>query len=56
VVFKLAPDGSETVLHAFLGGDGGAPYTGLARNGHELYGATGYYGTHSDGVVFSLKK
>jgi uncharacterized repeat protein (TIGR03803 family) len=56
VVFKLAPDGSETILHAFLGGDGGAPYTGLARNGHKLYGATGYYGTHSDGVVFSVQK
>jgi uncharacterized repeat protein (TIGR03803 family) len=41
VVFKLAPDGTETVLHSFSGSDGATPYAGLVIDkAHNLYGAT----------------
>jgi uncharacterized repeat protein (TIGR03803 family) len=41
-VFKLAPDGTETVLYAFTGGtDGSGPYAGLiADQAGNLYGTT----------------
>jgi uncharacterized repeat protein (TIGR03803 family) len=41
-VFELAPDGTETVLHAFAGGiDGCAPFGGLVRDGAgNLFGTT----------------
>lgn len=61
VIFKLAPDGTETVLYAFRGGsDGLYPYAGLTRNrAGKLYGTT-YYGGGSGcggsgcGTVFQL--
>ncbi|HEY5047000.1 MAG TPA: choice-of-anchor tandem repeat GloVer-containing protein [Rhizomicrobium sp.] len=45
-VFKLAPDGTETVLYAFQGGsDGQLPTSGLiADNAGNLYGPTVYGG------------
>src|ERR1700729_3858623 len=51
VVFKVAPDGSETVLHAFTGGsDGSHPYAGLIRDKvGNLYGTTIYGGTRNMG-------
>ncbi|HEX3665178.1 MAG TPA: choice-of-anchor tandem repeat GloVer-containing protein [Rhizomicrobium sp.] len=43
-VFRVAPDGTESVLHAFAGReahDGDAPYAGLAMDrGGNLYGTT----------------
>jgi len=40
-VFKLTPDGTETVLHSFTGGaDGGHPTGSLALDGKHLYGTT----------------
>jgi uncharacterized repeat protein (TIGR03803 family) len=44
-VFKLAPNGTETVLHAFSGGsDGYSPYAGLIMDQvGDLYGTT-YFG------------
>jgi uncharacterized repeat protein (TIGR03803 family) len=41
VIFKLAPTGEETVLHAFDGSDGCQPYSGmtLGKDG-SLYGTT----------------
>jgi uncharacterized repeat protein (TIGR03803 family) len=55
-VFKLAPDGTETVLHAFRndGVDGAYALTGLAidRTGN-LYGTT-YAGGSGNGVVFEV--
>jgi len=41
-VFKIAPDGTETILHAFKGGnDGSAPSGGLILDGAgNLYGTT----------------
>ena len=58
-VFKLAPDGIETVLYAFEGGsDGGNPYGGLIvdKSGN-LFGTTEYGGTGgivSAGTVFEV--
>jgi uncharacterized repeat protein (TIGR03803 family) len=46
-VFKLVPDGTETVLHLFTGknGDGANPITGLIANSKgDLYGTTEYGG------------
>ncbi|HTV33322.1 MAG TPA: choice-of-anchor tandem repeat GloVer-containing protein, partial [Methylocella sp.] len=56
-VFKLAPDGTETVLHAFKGSpsDGSNPSAGLIfdRSGN-LYGTTQFGGTSNAGTVFKL--
>ena len=59
-VYKLAPNGTETVLYAFQGGsDGGNPYAGLIMDkAGNLYGTTTYSGS-SDcisgcGVVFKV--
>ncbi|HLY06343.1 MAG TPA: choice-of-anchor tandem repeat GloVer-containing protein [Rhizomicrobium sp.] len=55
-VFKLAPDGTETVLHSFPGGsDGASPYAGLVRDGKgNLYGTTQQGGSADAGVVFKV--
>jgi uncharacterized repeat protein (TIGR03803 family) len=61
VVFKLAPDGSETVLHSFTGGsDGAFPFAGLVMDSSgRLYGTTQQGGascfkTYTCGVVFRI--
>jgi uncharacterized repeat protein (TIGR03803 family) len=56
-VFRLAPDGHETVLYAFTGGsDGGEPYGGVIVDGAgSLCGTTITGGIDNDfGVVFKL--
>ncbi|HEX4159395.1 MAG TPA: choice-of-anchor tandem repeat GloVer-containing protein [Rhizomicrobium sp.] len=57
-VFKLAPDGTETVLYTFTGGsDGGEPTNGdaLIRDAKgNLYGTTGEGGADDAGVVFRI--
>jgi len=60
-VFKLAPDGRQTVLFSFCGGDncadGSGPAGGLVRDGDgNLYGATNYGGSAADGLVFALSR
>lgn len=67
-VFKLAPDGSETVLHRFLGwdhGEGGVPMSalvaGIGRDSDYLYGTTSLGGASKAceqgcGVIFKIKK
>ena len=55
-VFKLAPNGTETLLHIFTGGsDGGYPYAGLIvdKKG-SLYSTTSIGGPDNRGVVFKL--
>lgn len=54
--FKLAPDGTETILHSFRddGFDGAEPGEVVLGNGGHLYGATVYGGTYGIGVVYSL--
>jgi uncharacterized repeat protein (TIGR03803 family) len=55
-VFKLAPDGSDTVLHAFSGQpDGAYPLAGLVADGSgNLYGTTTIGGTANKGAVFRV--
>lgn len=57
VVFKVAPDGTETVLHAFAGGraDGVNPYdTLLLDKSGNLFGTTSRGGANDDGTVFQI--
>jgi uncharacterized repeat protein (TIGR03803 family) len=54
-VFKLAPDGTETVLYSFSGSDGSTPASGLIEDANgNLYGTTYQGGASGDGVVFEL--
>jgi len=55
-VFKLAPDGTETILYAFRGDtDGDEPEAGLVMdNGGNLYGTTFLGGAGSAGTVFEV--
>jgi uncharacterized repeat protein (TIGR03803 family) len=55
-VFRLAPDGTETVLYRFTGGrDGANPYAGLIMDkGGNLYGTTLFGGAGDSGTVFRL--
>ena len=56
-IFRLAPDGTETILHAFAGGTGdgsgpvGTPVRDLAGN---LYGTTYYGGQVNKGAVYKI--
>lgn len=57
VVYKIAPDGSETVLYNFQGGtDGGEPFgRALALDGAgNLYGTTTGGGGYAHGTVYKL--
>jgi uncharacterized repeat protein (TIGR03803 family) len=56
IVFSVAPDGSERVLHAFTGGnDGESPRDSLiVDNLGNLYGTTVQGGQNSVGVVFMI--
>jgi uncharacterized repeat protein (TIGR03803 family) len=55
-VFKIAPDGTESVLYSFTGGsDGASPYASLLRdNDGNIYGTTSNGGTTDSGVVYKL--
>jgi len=55
VVFKLAPDGTETVLYAFANRGGTYPAAGLLMGKNDtLYGTTTAGGKDGDGVVFKV--
>ena len=56
VVFKVAPNGVESVLHAFSGTqDGWSPMAGLVLDSSgNLYGTTLLGGAHGFGTVFKL--
>jgi uncharacterized repeat protein (TIGR03803 family) len=56
-VFKITPDGTETVLHSFAGGatDGQFPEAGLlADSSGNLYGTTQSGGAEGLGTVFKI--
>jgi uncharacterized repeat protein (TIGR03803 family) len=57
-VFKLASDGTYSVLHAFSGGaDGANPYGGvLIDKSGNLYGTASDGGTWGQGVIFKVDK
>jgi uncharacterized repeat protein (TIGR03803 family) len=54
-VFKISPDGTESVLYAFTGGsDGGNPEAGVVLDSAgNLYGGA-YAGAHALGAVFEV--
>jgi|HubBroStandDraft_6_1064221.scaffolds.fasta_scaffold04869_6 uncharacterized repeat protein (TIGR03803 family) len=57
VIWKLAKNGKETVLHNFTGGssDGAYPYAGVIMDAKgNFYGDTAYGGSSNDGTVFEL--
>jgi len=57
VVFKVAPDGTETVLHTFTGApnDGAWSIAGLTLDSSgNLYGTTTYGGAHDWGTLFKV--
>ena len=53
-IFRLAPDGTKTILHAFAGGDGAQPSGGLlAGKDGEFFGTTYNGGGSTDsGVIY----
>jgi uncharacterized repeat protein (TIGR03803 family) len=54
-VFRVDPEGQESVLYRFHGSDGGNPWAGLTRGpGGVLFGTTNLGGEHNAGVVFRL--
>jgi uncharacterized repeat protein (TIGR03803 family) len=58
-VFKIAPDGTETVLYRFCGlpncSDGSNPWAGLIlSNSGALYGTTATGGAFNKGTIFKL--
>lgn len=56
VVFEIASNGSETIVHAFTGGaDGNAPRSGVIRDDSgNLYGTTYLGGAANGGTVFKI--
>jgi uncharacterized repeat protein (TIGR03803 family) len=55
LVFRLAPDGTFTILHAFEKADGIYPMAGLTIDADgNLYGTTSQGGTFGQGTVFEL--
>ncbi len=59
VAFKLAPDGTETVLHAFCAdaqvcSDGSGPAGLVAGSNGKFYGTTAFGGSSDSGTVFEI--
>lgn len=54
-VFKLTPDGVETILHSFTGqGDGALPGGLVQGSDGNFYGVTVGGGAHNNGTIFKL--
>jgi uncharacterized repeat protein (TIGR03803 family) len=54
-IFKIAPDGTKTVLHAFTANPDGATPIGIVRDAKgNIFGATVYGGQFGYGTVFKL--
>jgi len=55
VIFQVAPNGVESLLHAFTGDDGVAPQGGLVTDGAgNLFGTATQGGSSGKGTVFAL--
>jgi uncharacterized repeat protein (TIGR03803 family) len=54
VIFKLSPDGTETVLHTLSCLDGANPLGGLTRKAEGNFYGTAYFSDNGAGVVFRL--
>jgi uncharacterized repeat protein (TIGR03803 family) len=56
-IFKISPEGKETVVHRFHNSDGQAPVAGLIRDAvGNFYGTAEEGGPSNGGVVFKLGK
>jgi uncharacterized repeat protein (TIGR03803 family) len=55
VIFKVSPDGAESILFTFTGGDTGFEPSALIRHSGYLYGTTTGGGTSNVGTVFKIK-
>jgi uncharacterized repeat protein (TIGR03803 family) len=55
-VYKLTPQGDETVLHSFGGTDGIGPASLTLNASGYLYGLADGGGTHQQGTLFKLRK
>lgn len=56
-IFKLAPDGTETILHSFDGAAGGSTPDGavhIIRSSGDLYGTTISGGSSGNGIIYKL--
>jgi uncharacterized repeat protein (TIGR03803 family) len=53
-VFKITPEGTETILHRFSGPDGESPQAGLIQGSDGNFYGTTDSGTNSLGTVFKL--
>jgi uncharacterized repeat protein (TIGR03803 family) len=54
-VFKLAPDGTETLLHSFNSSDGEGVWGGVVFDPEgNLYGTTFVGGAHDEGTIYEL--
>src|SRR6202021_302517 len=55
VIYKIAPDGTETVLYRFGNADGAVPFAGLIMHkAGNFHGTTNYGGNGSEGVVYKF--
>ena len=55
-VFRLTPQGVETILHTFGGSDGAHPFAGLIQDSAgNLYGTTINGGAYNQGTVFEIR-
>lgn len=54
VVFRVSPDGQETILYTFTGSETGFEPSGLIRHGGHLYGTTSNGGTFNVGTIFTI--
>ena len=55
VVFRLAPNGKETLLHTFSGADGSQPDGAvIVRSNGDIYGSASSGGASDNGVLFML--
>ncbi len=55
VLFRISPQGSETILHAFIPATGAQPSAGVTLDADEnIYGAAGGEGPNSQGVLYRL--
>jgi uncharacterized repeat protein (TIGR03803 family) len=53
--YRVAPDGSVTVLHQFKAGrDGATPMAGLVARLGALYGTTAFGGTFGYGTIYKI--
>jgi uncharacterized repeat protein (TIGR03803 family) len=53
-IFKLAPDGTQTLLHSFSGSDGAFPDGAVTLFHGNLYGTASSGGASGNGVLFKL--